>query len=102
MKLGSEKNFVPIDVANPGDKRLVQKQSFQLGSSPFKKREKIGISDFQGFGPEPAQAFSAERLSPGEARNKSEFPDISEAQLLGIILERKDEMCMSVNRLTGI
>jgi hypothetical protein len=89
--------FIGIDVPYAGQKMLVQKQGLDLTASGVHPLRELQGGNFQRLGAQPGKngQLTAHPLFPEDA---AKLPGIDEAKLMGVILERKNDMGMFFQR----
>lgn len=96
MKPGFKQDFIRIDIADPGDYRLVEEKAFESAAPVSKKRPKTLRLQLQRLRPEIPEFGRG--LNPGGFRHpdKTELADIPESKLFGQLLKRHDQTRMLV------
>jgi hypothetical protein len=99
MEARVEKDFVGVDIADPGDDRLVEEQAFNFCRSPVEPVGQLLRCDFERLRAEARDLWARIRGLGTEAQEKPELPDVAEKERVFLVLELEDEACMSVRRL---
>jgi hypothetical protein len=98
MDSGLKKNLIGIDIADAGDKTLVEQEGLDAAAPALENPKKGGKIKAQGFGAEAAYLRCALRLSGLKKKDKTKFSDIPKPEFFWGFLERDNEMGVLVVR----
>jgi len=97
MDPGIEENFVGIDVADSGDRSLVEKNGLDAPFPSGKDGREFLEPDFERLGTESGQFPATDGGIAVDKDAEAEFPDVVETQFVGAVPEPQDKARMLVD-----
>lgn len=94
MNAGRKQDFIGIDVADPGDHVLVEKEGFDPAAAAGKKSPEAGGIQVERIRPKPAQLYRPGRSRGHERADKPEFPNVLKTKIVTGPAKRNDQMSM--------